>query len=341
MKTIDLRSDTLTQPSEKMRLAMAQAKVGDDVYEEDPTINELERFSAQLLGKEAALFTTSGTQANLIASIIWNPSGSEVLADHRSHLFFFECANTARFAGSQIRPIATENGIITSKNIIENIRSENVHFPKTTSVFLENTHNLSGGKIYPLAILEDIKKNCQRLNLKIHIDGARLFNAVVKLGVNSSDIAKYADSITFCLSKGLGCPVGSILAGNKDFIKEARRIRKALGGGLRQAGILAAAGLFALENNISKLKLDHSHAEILAKVLIENNQEIVYPETNILIWKPKDEAWKIIEKLKNRGVLAGQIGNNGIRFVTHLDITSDDINQTSNVLAEFCSGKKK
>lgn len=341
MEILDLRSDTLTQPSAGMRRAMAEAKVGDDVYEEDPTINQLERFTADLLGKEAAIITTSGTQANLIASIIWNPPGSEVIADARAHLFYFESANTARFAGTQIRAIATPNGILSSQNIIENVRTENVHYPRTTSVFLENTHNFAGGKVYPLATLREIRDTCNKFKLKIHIDGARLFNASEKLGVKISEIASNADSVTFCLSKGLGCPIGSILAGSKEFIKEARRIRKALGGGMRQAGILAAAGFYALENNISKLKTDHANAEVIAKVLLQFNQEIVYPETNILIWKPKGEATKIIQDLKGRGLMTGPIGDNGIRFVTHLDVTPENIIKICQILREYFGAEKK
>jgi threonine aldolase len=341
MKIQDLRSDTLTQPSEDMRLAMSRAIVGDDVYEEDPTVKKLEAFSADLLKKEAAILTTSGTQANLIASILLNPPGSEVIADHRSHLFVFECANTARFAGTQIRPISTTNGIITGQDIINNIRTENVHYPKTTSVFIENTHNLAGGKVYPISTLREISDICKNKKIKIHIDGARLFNASEKLGVKVSDIACYADSITFCLSKGLGCPIGSILAGSKEYIKEARRIRKALGGGMRQAGILAAAGMYALENNISKLKTDHAHAEELAKLLLEFNQEIVYPETNLLIWKPTGNAVEIINELKLKGLLTGPIGENNIRMVTHLDITTEDMIKIKQILREYLVGKKK
>lgn len=341
MKIQDLRSDTLTQPSAEMRLAMAQAAVGDDVYEEDPTIIQLEEYSAELLGKESAILTTSGTQANLIASIIWNPPGSEVIADQFSHLFYFESANTARFAGSQIRPIATNNGIITPENIQKNIRTDNIHYPRTTSVFIENTHNLSGGKIYPIANLIAIKDICSKNNLKIHMDGARLFNATEKLGVKVSEIAKHTDSVTFCLSKGLGCPIGSILLGDKEFVKEARRIRKALGGGMRQAGIIAAAGLYALKNNIEQLSQDHHHAELIAKVLQEYQQEIVYPETNILIWKPIENAKQIIEELKIRGLKVGPIGENGIRMVTHLDISPADITTICQILREYLSAKKK
>jgi threonine aldolase len=189
--------------------------------------------------------------------------------------------------------------------------------------------------------LREIRETCNKFNLKIHIDGARLFNASEKLGVKVSEIAKYADSITFCLSKGLGCPIGSILAGSKEFIKEARRIRKALGGGMRQAGVLAAAGFYALENNISKLKTDHAHAEVLAKLLQQFNQEIVYPETNILIWKPKGEATKIIQELKGRGLMTGPIGENGIRLVTHLDVTEADMTKICQIIREHLDAEKK
>lgn len=335
MKIIDLRSDTLTKPSAEMRQAMANAEVGDDVFEEDPTIHHLEQKTADLLKKEAALFTATGTQSNLIASILWNPPGSEVIADSRSHLFYFEAAGTSRFGGSQIRPIHTPNGILSIENIATHIRSDNVHYPKTTSVFIENTHNMAGGKVYPINSLNEIKDTCKKLNLKVHMDGARLFNAAEKLKVNPAEIAKYADSVTFCLSKGLGCPVGSVLLGDKEFIKEARRIRKALGGGMRQAGILAAAGIYALDNNIIKLNDDHCHAEILAKQLIELNQEVIFPETNIVIWKTPKIALKITQALKEKGILVIPISDELIRFVTHLDITLTEINETTKILKEY------
>lgn len=332
MKIIDLRSDTVTKPSAEMRQVMANAEVGDDVYEEDPTINKLEQKTAELLGKDASLFTPTGTQSNLIASILLNPPGSEVIADSRSHVFYFEAGGTSRFGGAQIRPIKTANGLLSCEDIATHIRTENVHFPRTTSVFIENTHNIAGGKVYPLATLKDISDTCKKLKLKLHIDGARLFNASEKLGVKVSEIAKFTDSVTFCLSKGLGCPVGSMLVGEKEFIKEARRIRKALGGGMRQAGVLAAAGLYALENNISKLKTDHYHAEILAKQLQQLKQEIVTPETNILIWKSTQEASAIVKKLKDKGVLTTAIDEKTIRLVTHLDITQEDVDQICLIL---------
>jgi len=335
MKIIDLRSDTLTKPSPEMRKVMANATVGDDVFEEDPTIQQLEQKTAQLLEKEAALFTVTGTQSNLIASILWNPPGSEVIADSRSHLFYFEAAGTSRFGGAQIRPIPTENGILSSNDIDTHFRTDNIHYPKTTSVFIENTHNIAGGKIYPLATLKKINDTCKNLKIKIHMDGARLFNAVEKLKVKPSEIAKHADSVTFCLSKGLGCPVGSMLVGDKNFIKEARRIRKALGGGMRQAGILAAAGIYALDNNIIKLNDDHNHAEILADHLIKLNQEIVFPETNIVIWKPSINALKVTQDLKEKGVLVIPVSSSLVRFVTHLDITLVDINFTAKILKEY------
>ncbi len=335
MKITDLRSDTLTKPSNEMRQAMANAEVGDDVFEEDPTIQKLEQKTAALFQKEAALFTATGTQSNLIASIIWNPPGSEVIADSRSHLFYFEAGGTSRFGGAQIRPIQTANGILSSEDIDSNFRADNIHYPKTTSVFIENTHNIAGGKIYPITTLKEIYATSQKLKIKIHMDGARLFNAIEKLKTKPSEVAKFADSVTFCLSKGLGCPVGSMLMGDKDFIKEARRIRKALGGGMRQAGVLAAAGIYALDNNVVRLNEDHHHAEILAKQLIELNQEVNFPETNIVIWKSTTNALKVTQDLREKGVLAIPISNSLVRFVTHLDIKLSDVTYATKILKEY------
>ncbi len=318
-----------------MLSCMIKAKVGDDVFEDDPTVNELERYAAELFGKEKALFTTSGTQSNLIANILHAPSGSEIIMDHRSHPFLYESANVSRFAGSQIFPISTEDGILTPEIISECVRTDNVHFPRTTLVSIENTHNNGGGNSYTLDEMQSLFAYCQKNNIKMHIDGARIFNAIISQNYKPTDIGKNTDSLTFCLSKGLGCPAGSVLIGCENFINEARRVRKALGGGMRQTGFLAAAGVYALKNNIERLKEDHIRAKKLAETLMGLGLKSNTPTSNIIIWTPKGNRDALIQKLREKNILCLPFKKEQIRFVTHLDFTEEHLDTTISCLKEL------
>jgi len=318
---IDLRSDTVTKPTPAMRRAMFEAEVGDDVYGEDPTVNRLEQRSAEILGKEAALFVPTGTMANTIAVKLHTRHGEEVICDSRSHVLNYELAMMAWFAGCVARPIATADGILTWERIEPEIRPLGPHWAPTGLIEIENTHNMAGGTIYPPALVTEIGEKTHALGLKLHCDGARIFNAAAALGVPVADLAAPCDTVAFCLSKGLGAPAGSILAGTRADIDRGRLYRKRLGGGMRQAGILAAAGLLALEEHPAKLSTDHEHARRIASALgIEGVQ------TNIVFW-PVGDAPAVSARLKSQGILANAVGPKSIRFVTHSDVSSDDIDR--------------
>lgn len=336
---IDLRSDTVTKPSPEMRKAMYEAEVGDDVFKEDPTINKLEEYTADLLGKEAALFVSSGVMGNQIClNVLTNP-GDEVICEKDAHIFHYESGSPAALSGIQLFPIQGKAGVITADQIEPHIRPTSAYYmPQTKVIAIENTHNRAGGTIQPVEVIAEIKKLAEKYKLFFHLDGARIWNASVKTGITVKEYASYFDTVSCCLSKGLGAPVGSIIAGTKEFVKEAYRIRKAWGGGMRQAGILAAAGLYALMNNIERLKEDHEKAQILAKAIndipsLEINSETV--QTNIIVFKPlKISVEESIEKCKEKGLLItpGSIGY--LRAVTHLDISSDDINKAVEIFKE-------
>ena len=286
MRVIDLRSDTVTKPSTGMRKAMAEAEVGDDVFGEDPTVNLLQDKVAELLGKEAALFVASGTMANQVTIKTHTQPGDEVVLEADSHVCHYESAAPAVLSGIQMRMLPGRHGVITAEQIEPAIRSADVHYPRTSLVWIESTHNRAGGTVFPLDEIKRIGKLCRDRKLKLHMDGARLMNASVASGISPRDFASPLDSTSICLSKGLGCPVGSVLAGNLDFIDRARRFRKMLGGGMRQVGIIAAAGLYALEHNVDRLAEDHANARRLAEAVAELpglKVDLATVQTNIVI----------------------------------------------------------
>ncbi|WP_047986402.1 low-specificity L-threonine aldolase [Ornithinibacillus californiensis] len=330
---IDLRSDTVTKPTESMRKAAYVAEVGDDVYGEDPTVNRLEEKAAELLGKEKALFVTSGTQGNQIAALTHCRPGDEVILEASSHIYMYEVGGFSALANVQTRTVQGVRGAMDPVEVKNTIRTENIHYPTTSLICMENTHNLAGGAILPLSNMQTIYQVAKDNNLQVHLDGARLFNASVGSGIPLEEYAKNADSVQFCLSKGLGAPVGSIIAGTEDFINRARKWRKMLGGGLRQVGIIAAPGLVALEENIDRLAEDHLHAKVLADglanmsgITVENKVE-----TNIIIVNVKETGLTpetFVEALKSKGVLAGVFGLETVRFVTHYDVSREEIEKT-------------
>jgi threonine aldolase len=340
-KIIDLRSDTVTKPSAEMRRVMAEAEVGDDVFGDDPIMNKLQEKVADMLVKEAALFTPSGTMANTIAILAHTQPGDEVIVERESHTFNYEVAGAAVMGGVQLNTILGERGILNPDQIAREIREPNVHIPQTKLICLENTHNRGGGTIYPLKKIQTIHQLAKENNLKMHLDGARLFNACVVTGISAKEYAQYFDSLMFCFSKGLGAPVGSILAGSKAFIQRAHRVRKMLGGGMRQVGILAAAALYVLENNVERLTEDHEHAKMLAKELAKITGFHVNPEhveTNIVVFDVSESGFSVVEvlgKLKAKGILMVPFGHTLARAVTHLDVSREDIETTIQVVHEL------
>ncbi len=344
---IDLRSDTVTRPTPKMRQAIAQAEVGDDCYGEDPSANALQERAAALLGKERALFVPSGTMANQLAIKGHTRPGEEVILEATSHPFNYEAGAPAALSGVQCFPIAGERGILEPKTVEEAIRPDAPHHPRTALVCVENTHNRGGGSVYPPETLQAIWEVAKGRDLKIHLDGARIFNASVASGVPVHEYARFADTVSFCLSKGLGAPIGSVLAGPSDFIARALRDRRLLGGGMRQVGILAAAGLYALDHHVARLVEDHENARRLAAGLQEIpgvSFPLGRPETNIVIFDvsgtkiPVDD---VTSRLKEEGVLVHAISPQQIRAVTHLDITSADVDQALGALWTVLNGRRK
>ncbi|UFT99699.1 low-specificity L-threonine aldolase [Radiobacillus kanasensis] len=337
---IDFRSDTVTLPSEKMRKAAYEAEVGDDVYGEDPSVNKLEEKAAEVLGKEASLFVTSGTQGNQIAALTHCRPGQEIILEANAHIFLYEGAAISAFAGVQPRTIEGNRGAMDPKLVEESIRAEDVHFPETGMICLENTHNKAGGAIVLVENMRAIYAVAQKHNTPVHLDGARLFNAAVASGRDVKEFAQYTDTVQFCLSKGLGAPVGSIIAGSTDFIQQARKWRKRLGGGLRQAGIIAAPGLLALEGNVERLEEDHFHAKQLANGLsqIDGLEVVNQVETNIImvqITKENGSTEQLLDAMKQHGVLAGGMGSDCIRFVTNLDISKVDIEHALSIIQKI------
>jgi threonine aldolase len=332
MKVIDLRSDTVTKPSPEMRQVMARAVVGDDVLGDDPTINLLQEKVADLFQKEAALFVPSGTMANAVSILAHTRRGDEVIVEKEAHTFNYEAAGPAVLGGVQLNPLAGEQGILTALQIESVVRlADDVHQPPTRLICLENTHNRGGGKIYPLEDIEAISNFARKSGISMHLDGARLFNACVATGNAPSLYAQFFDSLMVCFSKGLGAPVGSIVMGSAAFIEKAHRYRKMLGGGMRQAGILAAAALYALEHNLERLEDDHHHAQRLAKALAVVDGFEIDPdsvETNIVIFKVKRSgktAAEVVKMLDAKGVLMIPFGKYLVRAVTHLDVSAEDI----------------
>ncbi|MGI8909301.1 MAG: low-specificity L-threonine aldolase [Rubrobacteraceae bacterium] len=322
---IDLRSDTVTRPTEGMRRAMLEAPVGDDVFGEDPTVNRLEEYVAALLGKEAAIYAPSGTMTNQIGLFINTQRGDEVLLHEDAHVFNYEGGAPALLSGVQVRTLPGEEGVIQADTLRDAIRPENVHFPRQRLLCLENTHNRAGGTVYPLDEFAAVSGAAREQGLSVHLDGARLFNAQAATGIPAREWCKHADTVSVCSSKGLGAPVGSLLAGDEAAIREARRARKAFGGGMRQAGIIAAASLYAFENHVQRLTEDHERARKLAEGLKEAGYAVAPTETNIVLVESAEPA-RLIEALERAGVLAtlGTMPAGGrpgaIRLCTHLDV---------------------
>jgi len=339
MKTIDFRSDTVTKPTEAMRNAMFTAPLGDDVYGEDPTVNELQEFTAKLFGVEAALFCASGTQTNQIAINVHVKPGGEVICHEESHIYKYEGGGIAKNSGASVRLLTGNRGRLFADDIAQYINPDDIHFPVTQLISLEDTANRGGGAIYDFEEIKRISFLAKTHNIPLHLDGARLFNALVVTGVDPKEYAKYFDSISICLSKGLGAPVGSLLLGNKEFIHKARRVRKVMGGGMRQAGFLAAAGIYALKNNVERLKIDHEHAKQLEKTLLTCSwvKECIPVETNIVVAVLNDASERDvkIQRLAEKGVKASAFGPGMIRFVTHLDLSQEDISSAANAITEI------
>jgi threonine aldolase len=321
---IDLRSDTVSRPTEAMRRAMLEAPVGDDVFGEDPTVNRLEAYVADLLGKEAALYAPSGTMTNQVGVQVNTNRAEEVLLHEGSHIFVYEAGAPAMLSGVQLRTLPGENGVIDPETVRAAVRPEDVHFPRSRLLCLENTHNTSGGKVFPLEDFAAVAATAKELGLKVHLDGARLFNAQAATGVAASEWCAHADTVSVCSSKGLGAPVGSLLAGNEETIGVARRSRKAFGGGMRQAGIIAAASLYAFENHVDRLAEDHAHARKLARGLREAGYEAREPETNLVLVAVDDPS-EFLLTLAREGVLATPGKPGFVRFCTHLDVGEREI----------------
>jgi threonine aldolase len=322
---IDLRSDTVTKPTPAMRKAMAAAEVGDDVYGEDPTVNQLEQEAATIFGREAAIFVPTGSMGNQIAIRLHTQHGQEVICEARSHILDWEMAMTAAFSGCQARTVAGERGILTWSQIKPAIGAKIYYRAQTGLISLENSHNMAGGTVTPLPILEEIWAGAREAGLPVHLDGARVFNAATALGISVAELTRGFDTVMFCLSKGLGAPVGSMLLGSGEAIDRARIFRKALGGGMRQAGVLAAAGLIALKEMPARLGEDHVNARLIAEdIALEPAADIDLDavQTNIVIFTLRNDgdAATFCTALKQKGVLASATGPNSVRFVTHYDV---------------------
>jgi threonine aldolase len=338
VRTIDLRSDTVTRPTPAMRDAMSRAEVGDDVYGEDPTVHALEERAAALLGKEAALFVASGTMANQIALGVLARGGDEVVCEAGAHCFAFEGGALAALWGIQARTISGERGVLDPAAVEAAIRPDDPHYARTRAVAIENTHNRGGGKVWPLAAVRAVGEVAARRGLALYMDGARLMNAVVASGTPARDYAAPATLASLCLSKGLGAPVGSVLVGPRELVKEARRLRKRLGGGMRQAGILAAAGLHALDHHVERLAEDHEHAARLGALLAQlPGARLQFPvETNLLFVSFEgSRAADLVARLRVAGVLCNPEGSRPdlLRFVTHLDVSAADIEDAARRIA--------
>ncbi len=337
---VDLRSDTITRPTAAMRRAMAEAEVGDDVYLEDPTINRLEKRAADLFGKEAALFVPTGCMGNLIAIKVWTHHGDEVICEERSHVNLYELASMSAIAGCMPRIARADDGILNWQKIEAVIRPVIYYDSQTALVCLENTHNMAGGTVYPTAQVDDICAQAHARNLKVHLDGARIFNAAVALGESVARMTRNVDSVMFCLSKGLGAPVGSMIVGSQAFVDKSRIYRKMFGGGMRQAGVLAAAGLIALEESPKRLHEDHSNAQYLAREIAQIPGLRMDPasvKTNIVIFDCEQtglNAVQLCEAIQPHGVWALDTAPFSVRFVTHCDVDRPGCERAIQILRE-------
>jgi threonine aldolase len=339
MKTIDLRSDTVTLPSPEMRRAIAEAELGDDVFGDDPTVNRLEAMAAEIMGKEAALLTTSGTQSNLTAMLAHCQRGDEVIVGDEAHILHYEAGGAFALGGLGLRPVRNdEQGRLDLEEVRSAIRGRNVHFPPTGLICVENTHNRCGGSVLSGDDLAAVRCLADQYGLPVHLDGARLFNAAVALGVPASSLARHAGSVAFSLCKGLACPVGSVLCGSKEFIARARRFRKMLGGGMRQAGIIAAAGVYALENMVDRLAEDHDNARFLAEGLSTiPGISLALPQSDLVFFTFTAEGWdlgELVRRLGERGVLCLDEGGR-IRMVTHYGIERRDVQEALDRVREL------
>ena len=336
---IDFRSDTVTRPTPPMLEAMIQARVGDDVFGEDPSINELERISAEMFGMEAALYCPSGTMTNQIAIKCHTQPGDEVICDQTAHIYQYEGGGIAFNSGASVKLLNGDRGRVEASQVLESINPDDVHKARTSLVCLENTSNRGGGSCYELESITAIRKVCDDHHLPLHLDGARLFNALVAKNQKATDYGQLFHSISICLSKSLGAPVGSVLLGSSGFIKKARRVRKAFGGGMRQAGFLAAAGIYALKHHIERLEEDHRHARLLADALQEKDfvSEVLPVETNIIIFHlhPRLKSTELVAAFKEKEILAYAIAPHSVRLVVHLDITTKMIDKTIEVIQQM------
>lgn len=336
---VDLRSDTVTQPTPAMLDAMLKAPVGDDVFGEDPTVNKLEAMTAALFGMEAALYCPTGTMSNQIAIKVHTQPGDEVICDRTAHVYQYEGGGIAFNAGAQVRLLDGHYGRMTAGQVLQSINPDDVHKARTSLVCLENTANRGGGSCYDLATIQQIRTVCDEQQLRLHLDGARLFNALVARSESPKQHGALFHSISVCLNKGLGCPAGSILISTKDFIKKARRIRKVFGGGMRQAGYMAASGVYALENHVDRLAIDHTHANMLAAALHKSSfmAGMLPVETNIVIFEVKANrpAAEVVARLKENNILAIAIAPTQIRFVLHLGITKEMVEHTIKVIEKI------
>ena len=336
---IELRSDTFTKPTPEMHAAMMNAAVGDDVFGEDPSVNALEIKAAQMFGMEAALFCPSGTMTNQIAINVHTQPGDEVICEEGSHIYYYEGGGIGRNSGCQARLIQGNRGQITAQQILEVVNPDDVHRARTRLVSLENTCNRGGGSCYDLSEIASIKKLCVEQGLKLHLDGARLMNAIVAKNTNPLEYGQLFDSISLCLSKGLGAPIGSVLLGTKVFIKEARRVRKVMGGGMRQAGFLAAAASYALENHVSRLAEDHRLAALLGSTLEQLSwvESVLPVETNIVIFKVNQQhtVKQVSDYLSSHNIRVSAMSATQIRMVTHLDVTSEMVDFVIEKLRNF------
>jgi threonine aldolase len=332
---IDLRSDTVTKPSPEMRRAMAEAEVGDDVFIEDPTINKLQERAAAVFGREAGLFVPSGSMGNLTCILAQTRPGQEVICEESGHVYNYEMASMSAIAGVLPRVVTGEDGILSWETVSKAIRAKIYYRPQTALVALENTHNMAGGTVYPTKLAEEICDKAHDSGVRVHLDGARVFNAATYLGENVADMTKKFDSVQFCLSKGLGAPVGSMIVGTREFVERCRSIRKMLGGGMRQAGVLAAAGLIALEKGPKRLQIDHDNAKVLATALAAIPGITLDPKkvhTNIVIFDLKKSGWSsanFLQALAKRSVLAVPVDSEKVRMVSHLDVDRSGIEEAA------------
>lgn len=348
MRFVDLRSDTITKPTPAMRRAMADAEVGDDVFGEDPTVNRLEELAAERMGKQAALFVASGTMANLVSLMVHCGRGDEVILGDQCHSFFYEQGGAAALGGIHPHTIANQpDGTLKLEEIEQAVRPDNVHFPRTRLIALENTHNRCYGSPLPVAYMEAVAAIAAPLGIGIHVDGARIFNAATALGVPVAQLAKDADSISFCLSKGLGAPVGSLVCGGKDFVAQARRVRKIVGGGMRQAGVIAAAGIVALNEMVDRLADDHANARKLAEGLAEIDGLTVEPErvvSNIVyidIARDRLDPAVLVERLGAEGIMVLALGPTRLRAVITYHVSADDMDHSLGVFRKVMASLQK